>query len=54
MFERARNSLGIEKNTNFVERVLFLSFPTALVFIVLAALRLVHTLLDVISLAGVD
>ena len=53
MFERARNSLGIEKNTKFVERVLFLSFPTALVFIVLAAFRLVDPLLAVISLAAV-
>ena len=53
MFDRARNSLGIEKNTKFVERVLFLSFPTALVFIVLAAFRLVDPLLAVISLAAV-
>ena len=53
MFERARNSLGIEKNSKFVERVLFLSFPTALVFIVLAAFRLVDPLLAVISLAAV-
>lgn len=53
MFERARKSLGIEKNSKFVERVLFLSFPTALVFIVLAAFRLVDPLLAVISLAAV-
>ena len=45
MFERARNALGIEKNSKFVERVLFLSFPTALVFITLAAFRLVDPML---------
>ncbi len=53
MFERARNSLGIEKNSKFVERVLILSFPTAMVFIVLAAFRLVDPMLAVISLASV-
>lgn len=53
MFERARKSLGIEKNSKFAERVLFLSFPTAMVFIVLAAFRLVDPTLAVISLAAV-
>ena len=53
MFERARNALGIEKNSKFVERVLFLSFPTALVFITLAAFRLVDPMLAVISLGAV-
>lgn len=53
MFERARKSLGIEKNSQFVERVLILSFPTAMVFIVLAAFRLVDPMLAVISLASV-
>lgn len=53
MFEQARKSLGIEKNAKFAERVLFLSFPTAMVFIVLAAFRLVDPMLAVISLAAV-
>ena len=53
MFERARAHLGIEKNTKFVERVLVLSFPTALVFITLAAFRLVDPLWAVVSLAAV-
>lgn len=53
MFERARAHLGIEKNSKFVERVLFLSFPTALVFITLAAFNLVDPLWAVVSLASV-
>lgn len=53
MFEKSRKSLGFEKNTQFVERILFLSFPTALVFVVLAAFNLVDPVLAVISLAAV-
>ena len=53
MFEKAREHLGIEKNSKFVERVLFLSCPTALVFVTLAAFRLVDPFLAVISLASV-
>ncbi len=53
MFERARKSLGIEPNNKFAERVIFLSFPTALVFIILAAFNLVDPLLAVLSLAAV-
>lgn len=53
MFEQARRALGIEKNSKFVERVLFLTFPTALVFITLAAFRLVDPALAVISLGAV-
>lgn len=53
MFEKARNSLGFEKNTQFVERILFLSFPTALVFVVLSGFNLVDPILAVISLAAV-
>ncbi len=53
MFEKSRKSLGFEKNTQFVERILFLSFPTALVFVVLAAFHLVDPVLAVISLAAV-
>ncbi|MBS4773648.1 MAG: hypothetical protein KHX55_05175 [Proteobacteria bacterium] len=53
MFERARAHLGIEKNSKFVERVLFLSFPTAMVFVTLAAFRLVDPLWAIISLAAV-
>ena len=53
MFERARKALGIEKNSKFVERVLFLTFPTALVFVILAAFRLVDPMLAIISLGAV-
>lgn len=53
MFEKSRNSLGFEKNTQFAERILFLSFPTALVFMVLAAFNMVDPILAVISLASV-
>jgi len=53
MFEKSRKALGFEKNTQFVERILFLSFPTALVFVVLAAFNLVDPLLAIVSLAAV-
>lgn len=53
MFEKSRKALGFEKNTQFAERILFLSFPTALVFMVLAAFNMVDPLLAVISLASV-
>ena len=53
MFEKSRKALGFEKSTQFVERILFLSFPTALVFVVLAAFNMVDPLLAIISLAAV-
>ncbi len=53
MFKKTHNSLGFEKNTKFVERILFLSFPTALVFMVLAAFNMVDPILAIISLASV-
>ena len=53
MFERTRRALGIEKNSNFAEKVLLLSFPTALVFLILAAFKLVDPLLAIISLGAV-
>ena len=53
MFEKSRKALGFEKNTQFVERILFLSFPTALVFVVLSAFNLVDPTLAIISLAAV-
>ncbi len=53
MFDRARKALGIEKNSNFAEKVLLLSFPTALVFLILAAFKLVDPLLAIISLGAV-
>ncbi len=53
MFEKSRKSLGFEKNAQFVERVLFLSFPTALVFVTLSAFNLVDPMLAIISMAAV-
>ena len=53
MLKKFRFNLGFEKNTHFVERVLFLSFPTALVFVVLASFHLVDPLLAILSLAAV-
>lgn len=53
MFERARQTLGIEKNSEFVERVLLLTFPAALVFIILSAYHLVDALLAIISVGAV-
>ena len=53
MFEKTRKSLGIEKNSNFAAKVLILCFPTALVFLILAAYRLIDPTLAVISLASI-
>ena len=41
MFGNRNKIFNIEKNTQFVDRVLFLSLPSALVFIMLVALRLI-------------
>ena len=53
MFEKSRHALGFEKNAQFVERVLFLSFPTVLVFCILALFHLIDPLLAIFSLAAV-
>ena len=53
MFAKYKKSLGLEKNTQFVERILFLSFPTALVFVILTLFSLVDPVLAIISLASV-
>ena len=53
MFKKSYFTFGFEKNTHFASKVLFLSFPTALVFAVLASFHLVDPLLAVISLAAV-
>ena len=48
-----RNIFSIERDSRFVARILFLSVPSALVFMVLAMLELISPLLAVISLASV-
>ena len=51
MFGNRNKIFNIEKNTQFVDRVLFLSLPSALVFIMLVALRLITPTLAIISYA---
>ena len=53
MFGKHNKIFNIEKNTQFVDRVLFLSLPSALVFIMLVALRLITPMLAVISYATI-
>ena len=53
MFGKHSRIFNIEKNTQFVDRVLFLSLPSALVFIMLVALRLITPTLAVISYATI-
>ena len=53
MFRFVRNIFSIERDSRFVARILFLSAPTALVFMVLVLLKLISPLLAIISLASV-
>lgn len=53
MFGNRNKIFNIEKNTQFVDRVLFLSLPSALVFIMLVALKLITPTLAVISYATI-
>ena len=53
MFRFVRNIFSIERDSRFVARILFLSAPTALVFMVLVLLKLSNPLLAIISLASV-
>lgn len=53
MFNFVRNIFPIEKDTKFAARILFLSVPTALVFMTLVLFGLVSPLLAVLSLAAV-
>lgn len=53
MFGNRNKIFNIEKNTQFVDRVLFLSLPSALVFIMLVALRLITPTLAIISYATI-
>ena len=53
MFKFVRNIFSIERDSRFVARILFLSVPSALVFMVLAALKLISPLLAIVSLASV-
>ena len=53
MFNFVRNIFSIEKDAKFVARVLFLSAPTAFVFMTLVLLKLISPFLAVLSLASV-
>lgn len=53
MFEKLRQKLKFEKSSKFVERVLLLSFPTALIFMFLAAFNLISPFIAIVSLATV-
>lgn len=53
MWGKRNKIFNIEKNTQFVDRVLFLSLPSALVFIMLVALKLITPSLAVISYATI-
>ena len=49
IFKRRYALFDIEKNNRFVDRILFLSLPSALVFIMLAVLRLISPMLAIVS-----
>ena len=53
MFRFVRNIFSIERDSRFVARILFLSVPTALVFMILVLLKLISPLLAIVSLASV-
>lgn len=53
MFIRGKKIFDIEKDEKFADRVLFLSLPSALVFIMLVALKLLPATLAVISYATI-
>ncbi len=53
IFKRRYALFDIEKNNRFVDRILFLSLPSALVFIMLAALRLISPMLAIVSYVAV-
>lgn len=53
MFNFVRNIFSIEKDTKFAARIMFLSAPAALVFMLLVLFELISPLLAVLSLAAV-
>ena len=53
MFKRSSNYYKFEKNNKFADRVLVLSLPSAMVFIMLVALRLLAPSMAVISYATI-
>lgn len=53
MFRFVRNIFSIEKDSKFVARILFLSAPAALAFMILVLLKLISPMLAIVSLASV-
>ncbi len=53
MLEKLRKKLKFEKSSKFVERVLLISFPTAVVFLFLTSFRIITPLSATLSLAAV-
>ena len=53
MFKYGRNLLNIEKNSKFAQRIVFLSIPTALVFVALVAMKLMTPFMAIISYASI-
>lgn len=53
MFKYGRNLLNIEKDSKFAQRIVFLSIPTALVFILLVALQLMTPIMAIVSYASI-
>lgn len=53
MFKYGRNLFNIEKNSKFAQRIVFLSIPTAMVFILLVAVQLMTPVMAIVSYASI-
>lgn len=53
MFKYGRNLLNIEKNSKFAQRIVFLSIPTAFVFVLLVSLQLMTPIMAIASYASI-
>ncbi len=53
MFKYKPKFLNFEKNSRFAERVIFLSIPTAMVFILLVAVQLMTPIMAIVSYASI-
>ncbi len=53
MFEKIRKSIGFERDSSFVAKVLFLCMPSVVVFSVLALYRQVTPIIALLSLLGI-
>lgn len=53
MFKYGRNLFNIEKNSRFAQRIVFLSIPTAMVFILLVAVHLMTPIMAIVSYASI-